>query len=247
MTEHQIEEEVDVYVFFRYFYKKRRLIFRVLILSIILSLFYSLISFVLKPPVYQYTSQSVINILVSEGAEYQKPMFISYLGSQIVFDESAKSIGLNANYALWRDSIVIENIVGTSHIAFKISSTQIDKLVELNRRITSTTIFQTSNILLGITTQTVEEAELLEEIHEVRGNVAVIGNLVLFSIIGLIGIIGWLTTELITDTRIKRSKDVETFTGLPVIGTIPDFRNLTITEEVNLRNFARGLIWKKKK
>lgn len=247
MVEHQIEEEIDIYLFLKSFYKKRFLVFRVLILAIVLSLIYSYSSFLLRPPLYKYTSQSVIDMTISEGAEYQKPMFISYLSGQKIFDESAKSIGLEANYASWRNSMTVEDIRDSSQIMFKLSANTSDKLIELNRRIVSNAIFQSSNILTGLNIQTIEEAELLEDVQEIRGNVDYFGNIFMFSVLGLMGIFGWLALQVFTDRRVKRVRDIERFTNLSVIGTIPDFTNLSVSEDINLRNFLRGLIWKNQK
>ncbi|MDP3306581.1 MAG: hypothetical protein Q8S15_10945 [Erysipelotrichaceae bacterium] len=184
---------------------------------------------------------------ISEGAEYQKPIFISYLGSQKIFNESAKSIGLEASFSSYRDFIVIEDIRDTTQILLKISSTRTDKLVELNRRIVSNTIFQTSDILTGINVQTVEDAELLEDVIEIRKNVNYFANMFIFTTLGLLTVFGLMTFQVIADRKIKRAKDIEFYTGLSVIGLIPDFKNLSESEEINLKNFVRGLIWKKKK
>jgi capsular polysaccharide biosynthesis protein len=247
MVDHQIEKEIEVVLFLKYYYKNRRFVFRVLIFVMLLSIGYSYISSILNPPIYRYTSQSVMDMTISEGAEYQKPIFISYLGSQKLFNESAKSIGLDASYTSFRDFIVIEDIRDTSQISLKISSTKSDKLVELNRRIVSNTIFQTSNILTGINVQTVEDAELLDDVVEIRQNVNYFANLFIFSTFGLLTVFGWMTFLVIVDRKIKRAKDIESYTGLSVIGLIPDYKNLTESEEMNVKNFVRGLIWKKKK
>jgi capsular polysaccharide biosynthesis protein len=247
MIDHNVEEEIDIALFLKHFYKKRGLIFRVLTIALGLSFVYSGFTFFTNPAIYTYTSHSVIDMTIGEGAEFQKSMLISYLVGEKIFDESAKSIGLEASYAAWRNSIVVENIKDTNQIVLKISAPTTDKLVELNRRIVSNTIFQTKNILTGLSVRTLEEAKLLDEVQEVRENVNFVSNLFIFGMLGLMSIIGWLTLQVIVDRRIKRSEDIETFTGLHVIGTIPDFENLTVTEEINLRNFMRGLTWKKKK
>lgn len=247
MLDHQMGEEIDVVQFLKHYYKNRGLVFRVLILAIVFSAIYSFSMFYLSPPIYNYTSQSVIDMTVSEEAEYQKSLFIAYLGSQKIFDESAKSIGLSANYAFWREFIVIENIKDTNQVHFKISGTKTDKLNELNRRIVSNTIFQTSEILTGIVVQTIEEAEILDEVQTTREQVSFIRNLFIFVTFGLLGIFIGLTAQMISDRRIKRPNEIERFTGLPVLGTIPDFEKLSVTEDVNFKNFMRGLIWMKKK
>ena len=151
------------------------------------------------------------------------------------------------NYLQWRDNVVIASISGTSQIVFKITSTNTDKLVELNRRIINNTVFQASNILTGIIISTVEEAELLDEVQEIKANVNFIGNLIGHILFGLLITFTWLTLQVISDKNIIRPKDVEAFTDLSVIGTIPDFKKLSVSEEINMRNFLRGLIWKKKK
>jgi capsular polysaccharide biosynthesis protein len=247
MVNYQIEKEIDTASFIKHFYKKRGFVFRVAIFVMVLSLLYSFISSMLNPPMYKYTSRSVIDMSIGEDAEYQKPMFISYLGSQKLFNESAKSIGLEASYAIWRDSVVIEEIKDSTQISFKISSIKTDKLVELNRRIVSNAIFQTSNILIGLNVQTVEDAELLDDVVQMRQSVNYFGNLFIFTLLGLLTAFGWLTLQVIVDRKIKRAKDVEFYTGLPVIGTIPDLDNLIESEEINVKNFVRGLIWKKRK
>jgi capsular polysaccharide biosynthesis protein len=247
MVDNHTEEEIDIVLFLKHFYKKRRLIFRVLIVAIGLSLVYSSVTFFLNPPIYTYTSQSVIDMTISEEAEYQKSMFISYLVSDKIFDESAKSIGLEASYISWRNSIVVENIKDTNQIVLKISAPTTDKLVELNRRIVSNSIFQSRDILTGLSIRTLEEAVLLNDVKEVKKNVSFVSDLFIFGTLGLMSIFAWLTLQVITDRKIKRSKDIETYTDLVVIGMIPDFSNLTVTEEVNLKNFMRGLIWKKKR
>lgn len=247
MIDHQIEKEIEVVLFLKHFYKNRRYVFRVLIIVMVFSIGYSYVSSLLNPSIYRYTSQSVMDMTVSEGAEYQKPIFISYLGSQKLFNESAKSIGLDASYSSFRDFIVIEEIRDTSQILLKISSTKTDKLVELNRRMVSNTIFQTSNILTGINVQTIEDAELLDDVVEIRQKVNYFANLFIFSTLGLLTIFGWMTYQVITDRKIRRAKDIETYSGLFVIGQIPDFKNLKESEEMNVKNFVRGLIWKMKK
>ena len=123
MVNYQIGEEIDIVLFLKHYYKNRGLVFRALILSIVFSVIYSFAMFNISPPVYSYTSQSVIDMTVSEEAEYQKELFISYLGSQKIFEESAKSIGLAASYAYWREFIVIENIRDTNQVVFQISGT----------------------------------------------------------------------------------------------------------------------------
>jgi capsular polysaccharide biosynthesis protein len=174
-------------------------------------------------------------------------MFISYLVSQKKFNESAKAIGLEASYASWCKAIVIENIKDSSKIVLKFSALKTDKLVELSRRFVSNTIFQSGKILTGLNVWTIEEAELLDEVQEVRENVNFVSDLFVFSTLGLVSFFGWLTLQVITDRRIKRAKGLEGFTNLTAIGTIPDFENLTVTEEINWNNFMRGLTWKKKK
>jgi capsular polysaccharide biosynthesis protein len=247
MVNYQIGEEIDIAQFLKHYYKKRGLVFRVLILSIVLSIIYSVAMNYLSPPIYKYTSQSVIDMTVSEEAEYQKAMFISYLGSQKIFDESAKSIGLSASYAYWREFIVIENIRDTNQVVLKISGTKTNKLNELNRRIVSNTIFQSSEILTGIAVQTLEEAEILDEVQITRKKVSFTSNLFMFITFGFLGIFIGLTAQMIYDRRIKHSNEIERFTGLTVLGTIPDFEKLSISEKVNLKNFIRGLIWIKRK
>jgi capsular polysaccharide biosynthesis protein len=247
MVENRIEDEIDIVIILRHFYRNRGLIFRILVIAIGISLVYSGTAFFITPPIYTYTSQSVVDMTISEGAEYQKSMFISYLVSERVFEESAKSIGLEASYVSWRNSIIIESIKDTNQIVFKISAQKADKLVELNRRMVSNSIFQTRTILTGLNVRTLEESELLDENVIVNENLNFARNAFIFSSLGIVCIFGWLTFQVITDRRIKHSKDIETFTDLVVIGTIPDFENLTVTEEINLRNFIRGLAWKKRK
>lgn len=247
MIDNHIEEEIDIVLFLKHFYKNRGLISRVLVFVIGLSLIYSGFTFFTNPPIITYTSQSVIDMTISEGAENQKSIFSSYLVSQKIFDESAKSIGLEASYVTWRNSIIVENIKDTNQIVLKISAPKSDKLVELNRRIVSNTIFQSRSILTGLNVRTLEESELLDNVQEKRENVSFLSDLFIFSTLGLMSVFGWLTLQVITDRRIKRAKDLEGFTNLTVIGTIPDFERLTVTEEINLNNFMRGLTWKKKK
>lgn len=247
MVDNHVEEEIDLTLFLKHFYKNRGLIFRVLIIAIGVSLIYSILTYMLNPPLYSYTSQSVIDVAVSEDSVYQKEIFISYLESQIIFDDSAKSISLEAEYDLWRNSIVIENIKDSSQIVFKISASSTDKLVELNRRMVSNAIFQTRTILTGLSIRTVEEAELLDDIKELRESVSFINHLFIFVILGMMSTLGWLTFQVITNSYIGSPKDIEYHTDLTIIGTIPDFTNLNVTEELNIKNFMRGLIWKKKK
>lgn len=247
MAENQMEDRIDLVLIFKHYYKNRRLLFRVLVLSVVLSIVFSMAMFILNPPIYEYTSQSVIDMTIDEEAQYQQSIFISYLVGQRIFEESAESIGLAANYASWRNSIVIENIPDTSQIIFKISASKADKLVELNRRIVSNAIFQSNNILTGIRIQTLEEAELLDNVREIRRNVSYLNNLLIFITFGLISAFGWLTFQTIIDRRIKYAGDIEEHTHLVVIGTIPDFENLSVNEEINLSNFIKGLIWTIKK
>lgn len=247
MVNYRIGEEIDIVQFLKHYYKHRGLVFRGLILAIVLSTIYSFSLFYLSPPIYSYTSQSVIDMTVSEEAEYQKSMFIAYLGSQKIFDESAKSIGLDASYAYWRQFIVIETIKDTNQIVLKISGTKTDKLNELNRRIVSNTIFQSSEILTGIVVQTIEEAEILDEVKTTREQVSFSNNLLIFTTFGLLAIFIVLTAQMIYDRRIKRSSEIERFTGLTVLGTIPDFEKLSVSDTINLRNFIKGLIWTKRK
>lgn len=247
MMENQNNDEIEISLFLKHFYKNRGLIFKVLIIAVGISLIYSGVTFFTNPPIYTYTSQSVIDLTVGEEAKYQQSMFISYLVSEKIFDESAKSIGLDASYSSWRSSIVIENIKDTSQFVIKISAARTDKLVELNRRIVNNTIFQTSKLLTGINVRTIEEAKLLEDVLVRRNNVSLFSTLFIFSALGLMGIFGLLTLQVITNRKINRSKDIEAYTGLIVIGTIPDFDTLIVTEEINLRNFTKGLTWKKRK
>ena len=247
MIDNHIEEEIDLSLFLKHFYKNRGLIFRVLIIIISLSLIYSIVIYLINPPIYRYTSQSVLDVTASEGSGYQEAIFISYLESRSIFDDSAKSIGLEANYDAWRSSMVIEDVKDSSQIVFKISATSSDKLVELNRRIVSNAIFQTRTILTGLNIRTVKEAVLLDDIKELRESVSFINNLFIFSILGMMSIFGWLTFRVITNGYIKNPVEIESYSDLNVIGTIPDFTNLNVTEEINFKNFMRGLTWKKTK
>jgi capsular polysaccharide biosynthesis protein len=246
MVEHQLVDEIDIILFIEHYYKRRGFIFSVVLVFIFISLLYSLISYLIKPPTFQYTSQSVIEVTISEKAENQKSMFTSYLVSEKVFNESAKSIGLDADYNSWRSFIVVEDIKDSKEIIFKISAVKTDKLIELNRRIVSNTIFQTKNILTGINVKTLKEAEILDVAQNTKEDVNFLGNLLFFIVFGLLSSFGWLTFNLIINRRVGRIKDIEGLTDLTVIGTIPDFEKLTVSEDINLRNFIRGLTWKKR-
>lgn len=247
MIEHQIVDEIDISLFIEHFYKGRGFIFRVILVSVFVSLLYSLTTYLIKPPIFQYTSQSVIELIISEKAENQKSMFTSYLVSEKVFNESAKSIGLDADYSSWRSFVVIEDIKDSNQIILKITATKTDKLIELNSRIVSNTIFQTKNILTGINVRTFKEAEMLDVVQNTKENVNFLRNLTVFTIIGMLFSFGRLTFNLIIERRIRRTKDIEDLTGLTVIGTIPDFENIIVSEDINLVNFIRGLTWKKTK
>ena len=64
---------------------------------------------------------------------------------------------------------------------------------------------------------------------------------------GLTIVIAVLMFQVIINRRISSTRDIEMFSNLTVLGTIPDFNDLKVTEEINLKNFLRGLIWKQKK
>lgn len=247
MVSNKIDDEIEISLYVKHFYKNRRLIFRVLVFAIIFSIIYSIGSFLLHTPVYNYTSQTVIDMTIDKDAENQKPIFLAYLMSQKIFEDSAKSINLAADYTDWRNFIVVENINNANQILFKISASKTEKLAALNRRIVSNAIFQTSNVLTGINVKILEEAEILEDVKETRESINFTGNLFTFVTLGLTIVIAVLMFQVIINRRISSTRDIEMFSNLTVLGTIPDFNDLKVTEEINLKNFLRGLIWKQKK
>jgi capsular polysaccharide biosynthesis protein len=247
MIENHFEDFVDFHEIFRHLYRKRRLIFHVFIVSLLLSFLYSSLLYLFSPPVYQYTSQTVLEVNVIGDNNLQKALFISFLTERALFESSAKSIGLAVDYDSWRNNIRVEDVRNSNIVNFYISSRSTNKLVALNRRIVSNAIFRTKDLLTDIKVNTIDESKLDPNPLLINKRSSFLENALIFVFLSVAIVIGWLNFQIISNRNIKRTKDLAFIGNLEVIGTIPDYDKLIITEEINFKSFVRGLVWKRKK
>ncbi|MDA1602335.1 Wzz/FepE/Etk N-terminal domain-containing protein [Bacillus cereus group sp. RP37] len=188
----------------------------------------AIISFFFMTPIYQSSTQILVNQKKQEGAAIQynevqtniqlTNTYKVIIKSPVILDQVKEKLALNLTTETLNEKIEVANKKDSQVVEVTVQ----DKNPKLARDIANTTaeVFQSEVAkIMSVNNVTVlSKAELSEELSPIKPRPMV--NVVIVFVLGLIASVGLAFLLEYLDNTVKKEEDVENLLGLPVLGIV---------------------------
>ncbi|BCC32347.1 TPA: Wzz/FepE/Etk N-terminal domain-containing protein [Bacillus cereus] len=196
----------------------------------------AIISFFFMTPIYQSSTQILVNQKKQEGAAIQynevqtniqlTNTYKVIIKSPVILDQVKEKLGLNLTTEALNEKIEVANKKDSQVVEVTVQ----DKNPKLARDIANTTaeVFQSEVAkIMSVNNVTVlSKAELSEELSPIKPRPMV--NVVIAFVLGLMAAVGLAFLLEYLDNTVKKEEDVENLLGLPVLGIVARMDEETI-------------------
>ncbi|MGQ7872644.1 YveK family protein [Bacillus sp. 1A] len=188
----------------------------------------AIISFFFMTPIYQSSTQILVNQKKQEGAAIQynevqtniqlTNTYKVIIKSPVILDQVKEKLALNLTTEILNEKIEVANKKDSQVVEVTVQ----DKNPKLARDIANTTaeVFQSEVAkIMSVNNVTVlSKAELPEELSPIKPRPMV--NVVIVFVLGLMASVGLAFLLEYLDNTVKKEEDVENLLGLPVLGIV---------------------------
>ncbi|HDR7946802.1 TPA: capsular biosynthesis protein [Bacillus toyonensis] len=210
----------------------------------------AIISFFFMTPIYQSSTQILVNQKKQEGAAIQynevqtniqlTNTYKVIIKSPVILDQVKEKLALNLTTEALNEKIEVANKKDSQVVEVTVQ----DKDPKLARDIANTTaeVFQSEVAkIMSVNNVTVlSKAELSEELSPIKPRPMV--NVVIAFVLGLMASVGLAFLLEYLDNTVKKEEDVESLLGLPVLGIVArmDEETLNVKSHATSSRKVRG-------